>query len=205
MTDLPHRNLNLIKHFNCMPGSPVWEGCRQNRNTLSQRENAGWIATALQRLFKTAAIRHVCLSAQGDSDLSVGDQYRKRFFRSARTPCWKRSGAIGEAARFCALTTAAAPSKQPSNANGSRRIARAPLPRTRVPSSNCCGSIDSSGSTRAQESRGYVKGNGVTGSFSSRCRRYRRLKRRVLSSLITRWHRPTYHQARLRCSIATVR
>jgi hypothetical protein len=188
-----------------MPGSPVWEGCRQNRNTLSQRGSAGWIATALQRLFKTAAIRHVCLSAQGDSDLSVGDQYRKRFFRSARTPCWKRSGAIGEAARFCALTTAAAPSKQPSNANGSRRIARAPLPRTRVPSSNCCGSIDSSGSTRAQESRGYVKGNGVTGSFSSRCRRYRRLKRRVLSSLITRWHRPTYHQARLRCSIATVR
>ena len=60
--------------------------------------------------------------------MSVGDQYRKRFFRSARTPCRKRSGAIGEAARFCALAKAAAPSKQPSNANGSRRIAREPLP-----------------------------------------------------------------------------
>lgn len=34
---------------------------------------------ALQWLFKSAAACHVCLSAQGDSDLSVGDQCRRRF------------------------------------------------------------------------------------------------------------------------------
>ena len=85
------------------------------------------IATTLQRPFKSAVVRHVCLSAQGDSDLSVSDQYRKRFFQ---------------------VETRALLDVQLNSSDDNPGVAVGVAPH----------------STRAQESRGYTKGNGVTGA-----------------------------------------
>jgi len=63
---------------------------------------AGLLVMPLQRLFKSPAARHACLSAQRDSDLSVGKRCGRRFLegmkldkkpvrlyrRSCWTPCY---------------------------------------------------------------------------------------------------------------------